>query len=90
MTTGKQFFLVKLDSDHSEYEDRDWEALIKHIRNHDGVDLCWSNHRYPESPVFDPLIYRPPHGIIIACNSFRSALTTGDMLKRIQVNEEGE
>lgn len=79
---SRQFFLIKLNSDHSEYTDLDWENLINHIKNHDGKDIFWSTHRSLGCPR-DPLA-RIPKSIAISCDSFRSVLAIGEIDKLIR------
>lgn len=72
---SKQFYLIKLSDDHSKYTADDWSGLIKHIKNHDGKDISWSNHHAIRGP--DENSSRPITTISVTCDSFKSTLTVG-------------
>jgi hypothetical protein len=90
MTTGKQFFLIKLNSNHSKYKDQDWEALINHVKNHSGADGCWSTIRDLKHTGDLDFLSRTPPGISLGCTSFKSKLTVNKMYKLIEVSKEEE
>lgn len=67
---SKQFFLITLNNDASEYTEADWLRLLSHIRHHEGRDVCWINERCERPDEDGPL-----NRISIVCRSFRGAST---------------
>lgn len=70
---SKQFYLIRLNNDRSMYLDSDLGSVFKHIRKHDGQDVCFINCR----------AIRPDEDISLTCECFKSDLTAREMLGRI-------